>query len=126
MKYEKRPLEKEGRFLIDRRSPWENRTTSLCSMKSILSTFWPHLWRDGAAHLKLASLRLPGGKETWFAEERQRPENLMTCFPEGREGDREGAKGGLSYRRHYKTHRPRAIPQPSQPQAASILRTRPP
>ena len=26
MKYEKRPLEKEGRFLIDRRRPWENRT----------------------------------------------------------------------------------------------------
>ena len=96
MKYEKRPLEKEGRFFIDRRRPWENRTASLGSVKSILSTFWPHLWRDGAAHLKLASLRLPGGKETWFAEERQSPENLMTSFPAGREGDREAVEGGIA------------------------------
>ena len=107
MKYEKCPLEKVGRFFIDRRRPLENRTAPLSSMKSILSTFWPHLWRDGAAQLKLASLRLPGGKETWFAEARQRPENLMTCFPEGREGDREGVEGGLPSRRHYNTHRPR-------------------
>ena len=38
MKYEKRPLEKVGRFLIDRRHPLENRTASLRSVKSILST----------------------------------------------------------------------------------------
>ena len=38
MKYEKRPLEKEGRFFIDRRRPLENRTASLRSVKSILST----------------------------------------------------------------------------------------
>ena len=52
MKYEKRPLEKEGRFLIDGRHPWENRTALLRSVESILSTAWCPLERKRCTTLR--------------------------------------------------------------------------